>query len=199
MLQLVSISYTQMVRDVRLDAVAHRNLSRIALAMLAPALAVGVSGCWAMALQYAPTALSTGVQLASAAVGATRSPADDSPGVIELRKDATGTPEYREMRIDFTSTDARWTPVVERDTAADGWRPAEHFLEMNFSPPLPSVIAADRTTYLAYAPAYTKSADDDEQLKEFDRSFGDPVGTFNWNGRVYQYSLPQVLPPLRLD
>jgi len=187
------------VRGVRLDAVAHRNLSRIAIGLLAPALALSAGGCWAMALQYAPAALSTGVRLASAAVGATRKPADDSPGVIELRKDVSGAPEYRELRIDFTSTDARWTPVVERDTAADGWRPAEHFLEMSFSPPLPSVISNDRTTYLAYAPAYTKSPDDEEQLKEFDRSFGDPVGTFKWNGRVYQYSLPQALPPLQFD
>jgi len=152
-----------------------------------------------MAIQYAPAALATGVQLTSAAVGASRKPVDDSPGVIELRKDATGAPEYRELRIDFTATDARWTPVVEYDTAADGWRPAEHFLEMNFAPPLPAVISANRTTYLAYAPAYTKSPDDEEQLREFDRSFGDPVGTFNWNGHVYQYSLPQVLPPLRFD
>jgi hypothetical protein len=152
-----------------------------------------------MALQYAPTALMTSVQLASAAVGAAQKPADDSPGVIELRKDSTGAPEYRELRIDFTSTDARWTPVVEHDTAADGWRPAEHFLEMDFSPPLPTAISDNRTTYLAYAPASTKSPDDEEQLKEFDRSFGDPVGTFNWNGRVYQYSLPQALPPLRFD
>ncbi len=177
----------------------HRNLSRIGTALIASALTLSASGCWLYALQYAPQVLGTSVQLASAAVGAAQKPVDDSPGVIELRKDATGSPEYRELRIDFTNSDARWTPVVEYDTAADGWRPAEHFLEMNFSPPLPSVIAIDHTTYLAYAPALTKSPDDEEQLKQFDRSFGDPVGTFNWNGRVYQYSLPQALPPLRMD
>jgi len=197
LLQLVSLGYTQIARDVRLDGVG--RLLRIGIGLLAPALALSVGGCWTMAIQYAPAALATGVQLTSAAVGASRKPVDDSPGVIELRKDATGAPEYRELKIDFTATDARWTPVVEYDTAADGWRPAEHFLEMNFAPPLPAVISANRTTYLAYAPAYTKSPDDEEQLREFDRSFGDPVGTFNWNGHVYQYSLPQVLPPLRFD
>jgi hypothetical protein len=172
------------------------HFSRIAIALT---VALSVSGCWAMALQYAPMVLGTGVQAASIAAGSAQKPVDDSPGVIELRKDANGSPEYRELRIAFTSTDARWTPVVASDTAADGWRPAEHFLEMNFSPPLPSVISDSRTTYLAYAPAYTKSADDDEQLREFDRSFGDPVGTFNWGGRVYQYSLPRALPPLQMD
>ena len=99
-------------------------------------LGYGTSVCAAIVL-------GTSVQLASAAVGAAQKPVDDSPGVIELRKDATGSPEYRELRIDFTASDARWTPVVEYDTAADGWRPAEHFLEMNFSPPLPSVIAVE--------------------------------------------------------
>jgi hypothetical protein len=175
------------------------NLSRTRSALTCAALALTLSGCWAMALQYAPMVLGTSVQLASAATGAAQKSVDDTPGVIELRKDPDGAPEYRELRIDFTATDARWTPVVEADTAADGWRPAEHFLEMNFSPPLPSAISANRTTYLAYAPAFTKSPDDEEQLKEFDRSFGDPVGTFNWNGRVYQYSLPEVLPPLQMD
>ncbi len=151
------------------------------------------------AIQYAPVALQTAVRATSAALGATQKADSDSPGVIELRKDASGAPEYRELRIDFTPTDARWTPVVEYDTAADGWRPAEHFLEMNFSPPLPAVISDNRTTYLAYAPANTKSPDDEQQLEQFDRSFGEPVGTFNWDGRLYQYSLPQVLPPLRVD
>lgn len=173
--------------------------SRAGVALVGAALALSISGCWAMALQYAPTVLATGVQVASAAVGAAQTPDDSAPGVIELRKDATGAPEYRELKIDFTPTEARWTPVIEADTAADGWRPAEHFLEMNFSPPLPSVIAENRTTYLAYAPATTKSPDDEEQLKEFDRSFGDPIGTFNWDGHLYQYSLPQTLPPLQFD
>jgi len=198
LLQLVSLGYTRIVHDVRFDSV-WRNLSRTGTALIATALALSACGCWAYALQYAPAALETGVSLASAAVGASQQTTSESPGVIELRKDATGAPEYRELRIDFTPTDARWTPVVEYDTAADGWRPAVHFLEMNFSPPLPAVISENRITYLAYAPAYTKSPDDEEQLKEFNRSFGDPVGTFDWNGHVYQYSLPQVLPPLRMD
>ena len=166
---------------------------------MSAALALSASGCWYMAIQYAPVALATSVQLASAAVGASKQSAEDTPGVIELRKDPTGAPEYRELRIAFTPTDARWTPVVDRDTAADGWRPAVHFLQMNFSPPLPAVISESRITYLAYAPAYTKSPDDDEQLREFNRSFGDPVGSFDWNGHPYQYSLPKALPPLQFD
>lgn len=172
---------------------------RASIALIGAGLALSTSGCWMYAIQFAPAALQTAVSATSSVMAASQTPADESPGVIELRKDASGAPEYRELRIDFTPTEARWTPVVDRDTAADGWRPAEHFLEMNFSPPLPSVIAEDRITYLAYAPAYTKSPDDEEQLKEFNRSFGDPIGSFVWNGHTYQYSLPKVLPQLRFD
>ena len=144
-------------------------------------------------------ALQAGISVASAAVGASKTDTVETPGVIELRKDPAGAPEYRELRIAFTSSEARWTPLIERDTSAEGWRPAEHFLEMNFSPPLPTVFSADRITYLAYAPAGPHSIEDDEQLAQFNKSFGEPVGTFDWNGHVYQYSLPQALPALAFD
>jgi hypothetical protein len=176
-----------------------RSLSRTAIALMVVPLALSASGCWLYAIQFAPTVFSTAVSAASSMVGAAQRTTVETPGVIELRKDASGAPEYRELRIAFTASDAQWTPVVDRDTAADGWRPAVHFLEMNFSPPLPSAISENRITYLAYAPVYTRSPEDDVQLKEFNRSFGDPVGSFDWNGHQYQYSLPKALPPLQFD
>jgi hypothetical protein len=184
---------------VRFIAVT-RKLPHLALVSASAALALSVCGCWAMAIQYAPAALQTTVSLASTAVGAAQSSSVESPGVIELRKDVSGSTEYREMRITFTSADVHWTPVSSNDTGADGWRPAQHLLELQFSPPLPPKLAEERITYLAYAPLYEHVSDEDEvKLKEFNRSFGDPVGTFTWNGRTYQYSLPQALPPLAFD
>jgi hypothetical protein len=175
-------------------------LSRIAFASTMLALAMSAGGCWAAALQFAPVALESSVGLASAAAGAAQSTGDAAPGVIELRKDVSGATEYREMRVTFTSTDVHWTPVSNNETAADGWRPAQHLLELKFSPPLPGSVSEDHITYLAYAPLYEHASDEDEvKLKEFNRSFGNPVGIFNWNGHTYQYSLPQVLPPLEFD
>jgi hypothetical protein len=173
----------------------------VAFAALLVALALSASGCWEeLVLQYAPTALETTISLASITAGAAQKSTVETPGVIELRKDPAGSPEYREMKIDFTATDARWTPLVESDTSAEGWRPAVNFLQMSFSPPLPAALAEDHITYLAYAPLYTHGSEEDEvKLKEFNRSFGNPVGSFKWNGHVYQYSLPQVLPPLEFD
>jgi len=176
------------------------RVSRLRLGLMATALAsaAALSGCWAAALQFAPAALQTTVAAASNIVGATRS-SDPSPGVIELREDGSGSPEYREMRVAFTATDVRWAPVIDRDTSADGWRPAENFLQMDFSPPLPAALQGSRIIYLAYAPADPGARQDDDQLVRFNRSFGDPIGTFEWNGRTYQYSLPPTLPQLEFD
>jgi hypothetical protein len=198
LLQSVLLSYTRIASDVRVGAVVWR-FSRARLPLLAVGLALSASGCWMYALQYAPQVLATGLQLTSAAVGASQPANDYSPGVIELRDDPAGAPEYRELKIDFTPNEARWTPVVDYDTAADGWRPAVNFLQMNFTPPLPAVFSESQITYLAYAPATIKTPDDEVQLRTFDQSFGDPVGTFNWNGHLYQYSLPKILPPLQYD
>lgn len=174
-------------------------MSRLVIVPMAAAFAVSLAGCWMAALQFAPAALQTTVSAASNIAGASQGSKGNTPGVIELRNDPTGSPEYREMRVAFTATDIRWTPVVDRDTAADGWRPAQNFLQMNFTPPLPAALAKDKLVYLAYAPAYMGAPEDDEQLIKFNRSFGEPVGTFDWNGHVYQYSLPRTLPPLEFD
>jgi hypothetical protein len=160
---------------------------------------LNASGCWYAALQFAPAALQTSVAAASNIAGAAQAPKGNTPGVIELRKDVSGAPEYREMRIAFTSTDVRWTPVIDRDTSAEGWRPAQNFLHMNFTPPLPTALSESKTVFLAYAPAYNGASQDNDALIQFNRSFGDPVGTFDWDGRLYQYSLPSALPPLEFD
>ena len=167
--------------------------------MLALATSAALTGCWYAAIQMAPAALQTTVAAASNIVGASQGSRGPQPGVIELRDDGAGSPEYREMRIAFTATDVRWTPVIDRDTSAEGWRPAENFLQMNFSPPLPAALQGSKIVYLAYAPASSGAPDDNEQLVRFNRSFGDPIGTFDWNGRTYQYSLPPTLPELEFD
>src|SRR5579862_4975945 len=175
------------------------SLCRTAIGTLALAMTVALSGCWTALIQMAPAALQTTVAAASNIVGASQGSRGPNPGVIELRDDANGSPEYREMRVAFTATDVRWTPVIDRDTSADGWRPAENFLQMNFTPPLPAAMQGTQIVYLAYKPVYAGEPEDDDQLVRFNRSFGDPVGTFEWNGHTYQYSLPHALPQLEFD
>ncbi|HVN28701.1 MAG TPA: hypothetical protein VMT64_09465 [Candidatus Binataceae bacterium] len=174
-----------------------RALMRIAcISMLAP----GLSGCLAAAAQLAPVALQASARVISVATSSALASGDPAPGVIELREDASGATEYREMHITSTANDARWTPVTSYQTNSDGWQPAEHLMQMDFAPPLKPQLSGARIVYLAYAPLYDHlSYDDQVRLNEFDRSFGAPVGTFKWKGRTYQYSLPDVLPPLEID
>ena len=58
------------------------------------------------------------------------------PDVIELRRSASGAPEYRELQISESIDQLHWAPVADGETTGDGWRPAVNFLQMNFTPPL---------------------------------------------------------------
>ncbi len=165
----------------------------ICAGLIAAVMAGGATGCWYAAVQLAPV----GAQVAegvSTNVLAMTGRQTNRTGVIELRQNAAGAPEYRELRIDVSSDDPRWIPVSEDGTSADGWRPAVNFLRMNFTPPLAGAFGTTGSSYLAYAPANPGSAEEKQQLVAFNESFGAPIGTFTWNGRAYQYSLLRTLP-----
>ncbi len=116
--------------------------------------------------------------------------------VVELRKNTSGAPEYRELRLQPGSTDgARWNPVVDNDTGPNGWRPAVNFLKMGFNPPLSDVIPDNGTCYLAYAPV-SAGPDGLNQVAEFKSDSGDAAGAFSWDGRAYQYKVARTLPCL---
>lgn len=117
-----------------------------------------------------------------------------TPGVIELRTDASGAPEYRELRLYASSNGAQWMPVTSKDTSSDGWRPAVNFLKMSFSPPLTDAMTDSNKSYLAYAPSEPVSAEENDQNSALVTSFGIPKGSFNWDGRAYKYSVTRELP-----
>jgi hypothetical protein len=120
--------------------------------------------------------------------------AAETPGVIELRKGSTGAPEYRALKLGDSSGTVRWLPVVDQDTGAEGWRPAVNFLSMNFVPPLTNALPENGSSYLAYAPAESKSSAEQDQLTALHFDFGNPLGTFSWDGRLYQYAVAHALP-----
>jgi hypothetical protein len=115
--------------------------------------------------------------------------------LVELRKNGTGEPEYRELHLLNSADEAHWTPVVSTDTGADGWLPAVNFLKMNFNPPLTAEIPDAGTCYLAYVPAATDPADPN-QSADLKSPVGGDMGTFSWDGRVYQYTVARTLPCL---
>ena len=116
------------------------------------------------------------------------------PGVIELRRSVGGTPEYRELRLSDTIGERQWLPAADNETAADGWRPAVNFLQMNFSPPLGAVVPAPASNFLAYAPSQFVSPADRDRLAAMTSNFGEPAGTFTWQGRYYHYVVTSTLP-----
>lgn len=116
--------------------------------------------------------------------------------VVELRKNAAGAPEYRELRLQpNTAEDARWAPVVASDTGPEGWRAAVNFLKMNFKPALTDVIPDSGSCYLAYAPV-SINPNNPVLPPEVRAAPGEAAGDFDWEGREYQYRVERTLPCL---
>jgi len=116
------------------------------------------------------------------------------PDVIELRRSASGAPEYRELEISDSLDQPQWAPVPDSDTTSDGWRPAVNFLQMNFTPPLGAVVPESASSFLAYTPSKVITAADGDRLTAMTSNFGRPIGTFTWNGNFYHYVVTSSLP-----
>ena len=108
--------------------------------------------------------------------------------LVELRKNGSGAPEYRELHLLNSANEAHWTPVLTTNAGADGWLPAVNFLKMDFNPPLTAEIPDAGTCYLAYVPAVIDPNNPNPA--------GSEVGTFSWEGRAYQFTVARTLPCL---
>jgi hypothetical protein len=113
------------------------------------------------------------------------------PNVIELRRSATGAPEYRELEISDSLDQRQWAPMPD---SGDGWQPAVNFLQMNFTPPLGAVVPESSSSFLAYTPSKVITAADGDRLAAMTSNFGKPIGTFTWNGNYYHYVVTSTLP-----
>jgi hypothetical protein len=116
------------------------------------------------------------------------------PDVIELRRSASGSPEYRELQISDSLDQVQWAPIADSDTTNDGWRPAVNFLQMDFTPPLGAVVPESASSFLAYTPSKVITAADGDRLTAMSSNFGKPIGTFTWNGNFYHYVVTSSLP-----
>jgi hypothetical protein len=201
------------------------RLSSTLVAMLAVTLALGTAGCMLPLLGAIPSVISLAHSLYTSGdkdgnsdarkedaeaptEEASKPPAQLTPGnlcqmmaishpnmvLVELRKNA-GAPEYRELRLQNSTDEAHWTPIVASDTGPDGWVPAVNFLRMDFQPPLTNSIPDTGTCYLAYAPIAIDPNNPD-QVAELKSGAAGQVDTFSWDGRVYQYTVARSLPCL---
>lgn len=120
--------------------------------------------------------------------------AQQPPAVIELRlaADGAGAPQWRELRVENTAGDPLWAPAIAPG-AASAWRPAENLPTMRFAPPL-APFKPGASSYLAYAPAEPQTAVEQDQLTGLTIDFGAGTGTFDWQGRLFNYALVGKLP-----
>ncbi len=114
--------------------------------------------------------------------------------LVELRKNASGAPEYRELHLLNSADEAHWSPVADSETGPSGWLPAVNFLKMDFKPSLTNVIPDAGTCYLAYVPSSVDPSDPG-QAEQIKSSLGG-MGTFSWAGRLYVYSVARTAPCL---
>jgi hypothetical protein len=179
-------------------------------------LALAAAGCWTAALELAPLGIraaeAVGSGATTLAASSTGSHSGDhgedeidrgercdelqdmTPNVIEFRKaDPGGVAQWRELRLDTSASDPRWIPAG--DSGAESvWHAAQNLPSMSLSTPIVALLKPGTPSYLAYAAAEPQTISEDDQLAGLTADFGAGVGTFQWNGRLYQYALANKLP-----
>jgi hypothetical protein len=116
------------------------------------------------------------------------------PGTIEFRVADDSPTAWRELQLGGSTDAPQWQAVAGEHSDAAGWRPLANLHTMRFAPPLQQALRGGKPNYLAYAPAEPRTSIERDQLVALTADFGAGLGTFQWNGRVYQYTLVNRLP-----
>jgi hypothetical protein len=115
------------------------------------------------------------------------------PGTIELQVAANGPTAWRELQLGGSTDAPKWQVVVGGQSDAGGWRQLTNLPTMSFAPPLQPMLKHGKLNYLAYAPSEPRTSSERDQLVAL-TAFGAGLGTFQWRGREYQYTLVNRLP-----
>ena len=116
------------------------------------------------------------------------------PGIEEIRRTPQLGIESREIRVERTADSYRWVVYRSRGSAPDGWRPQNNLDKLHFNPALQFLLPDKNPQYLAYAPSLAETPQDSEQMMSIADNFGQKVGTFEWNGKYYTYTISKHLP-----
>ena len=116
------------------------------------------------------------------------------PGIEEIRRTPELGIESREIRVERTSDSYRWVVYRSRGSAPDGWRTQNALDKLHFNPALQFLLPDQKPEYLAYAPMVAETPQDSEQMLSIADTFGPKVGTFEWNGKHYSYTVSKHLP-----
>jgi hypothetical protein len=116
------------------------------------------------------------------------------PGIEEIRRTPQLGIESREIRVERTSDSYRWVVYRSRGSAPDGWHVQSSLDKLHFNPALQFLLPDKDPQYLAYAPSVAETPQDSEQAMSIADDFGQKVGTFEWNGKLYTYTTSKHLP-----
>jgi hypothetical protein len=116
------------------------------------------------------------------------------PGTIEFQVADKNPTAWRELQLGGSTDAPQWQAIASEKSDAAGWRPLANLQAMLFVPPLPQSLKGGKHNYLAYAPAEPRTSVERDQLVALTADFGTGQGTFQWNGRAYQYTLVNQLP-----
>ncbi|HTY55144.1 MAG TPA: hypothetical protein VMB26_08090 [Candidatus Binataceae bacterium] len=118
------------------------------------------------------------------------------PYIAEVRAQPGQAPRIRQMTIGVVKGEQRWTVVHDADSDGNGWRTESALTQLDFNPPLESALASTKSRYMITAPADPTNQAEANQLMTFTLAFGPRVGTYDWNGKRYEYSVTRKLPCL---
>lgn len=117
------------------------------------------------------------------------------PGVEEVRRTPDLSLESREIRIEPTGgVGGMWVVYRSRGSSPQGWHRQKALDKLHFNPPLEYLLTDKKPQYLIYAPAVADSIHDSEIMMSLADNFPDRVGSFEWNGKRYDYTLSKKLP-----
>jgi len=118
------------------------------------------------------------------------------PYIAEIRTESDRTAKVRQWTVGMVQGEQRWTVVHDPGTDSRGWRTEAALSQLNFNPPLEAALAAAKSRYMIAAPADPASTLEANQLLSLTIVFGPRVGTYDWNGRRYEYAVAKKLPCL---
>jgi len=72
--------------------------------------------------------------------------------------------------------------------------PKPNIAMLDFKPGIYDLLEPDQPEYLAYAPADVVKPADSAQFESMTSAFGASIGTFQWHGRSFNFTLAKELP-----
>ena len=116
------------------------------------------------------------------------------PYIAEIRTESGQPAKLRQWTIGIVKGEQRWTVVHDQGTDSKGWRTETALSQLNFNPPLETALVSTKSRYMISALADPTSALEANQLLSLTIVFGPRVGTYDWNGKRYEYAVANKLP-----